>query len=494
MNYSFLFDKDDQRHYAILRSILQRATVALDKRTLSEQWDLTAYQINKAFEMINLDLKALDPPVPAYLDESTRGFWRANNITTYTLQQLALTYLHRASAFLVLEYHFFYSNQMTRREYIKRQSISTPAFYSVAAKLNTDLEAAGFFTPTGSVTDPEFTTRLSLFELYYTMYAGVAPAFPELDALVDRLFTAIGPLLGTLKPTQTTKLRLFMKLWLLRVQNSETFQAPLLDPTLVTPTGQTLQRACGAVLASTIPVSATELDYLYLFLIAQGYLPLPDAPCLAAAFPQATTLTDSLMAALSEQGGLFATQALDQTELRETLYHLHLQFTTFFIEPTTFIDPEAVTFFRELYPGFDIVLVQFIQTIGHTTALPLTTTMATNLYFSYMFALISAIPPQMMNDQVYVCVDFSQGPLYTDYIITTLNAFTQAHLVIQTTATAKTDIYISDFRATGVRAAQVIWQNPPTPNDWSQLADMILMIRQAKTSRLFKKEGAPHDA
>ncbi|WP_175265186.1 hypothetical protein [Lacticaseibacillus nasuensis] len=58
--------------------------------------------------------------------------------------------------------------------------------------------------------------------------------------------------------------------------------------------------------------------------------------------------------------------------------------------------------------------------------------------------------------------------------------------MVEDNVSTETDIYISDYHSDLVDAPQVIWQNPPTPTDWSDLADMILTTKHDKTLQLVK--------
>lgn len=101
-----------------------------------------------------------------------------------------------------------------------------------------------------------------------------------------------------------------------------------------------------------------------------------------------------------------------------------------------------------------------------------------------MFAFINHIPTESLRDQVHICVDFSQGTLYTQYVISTLATFNNAHIVIEQKLSQDTDIYLSDIYSQTVNQPQIIWQNPPTPTDWSVLGDIIVKTKKEKSSNL----------
>lgn len=141
-------------------------------------------------------------------------------------------------------------------------------------------------------------------------------------------------------------------------------------------------------------------------------------------------------------------------------------------------------FFQQTYPLFDLIVTSFISKLATSPQRPLTQNDQNNLYFSYMFAMINSVQLDDTADQVYVCVDFSQGKLYTDYIIKTLQAFSNARIIIEPRLSAKTDIYLSDFYSTHIKQQQIIWQNPPTAVDWTELADTIVIIKKQKIAAI----------
>lgn len=241
-------------------------------------------------------------------------------------------------------------------------------------------------------------------------------------------------------------------------------------------------------LASQLILPEDEFNYLYSFLIAQNYLGLDRLRQLSENIPAVAELGTQFTDELKQTNVLLDTKLINSRELTESLLQIHFQFATFYIEPTTFISPDQVQFFADLYPAFDAAISHSITKLQRREDLHLTQKMAVNLYFSYMFALINAVPTQFMRDQVHICVDFSQGTLYTKYVIQSLDAFNHAHIIIDPHITDETDIYISDFHSRKVTIEQVIWQDPPTPVDWSALADLILTTKRNKLPQLFPNQ------
>ncbi|HAP4981479.1 TPA: M protein trans-acting positive regulator, partial [Enterococcus faecalis OG1RF] len=104
-----------------------------------------------------------------------------------------------------------------------------------------------------------------------------------------------------------------------------------------------------------------------------------------------------------------------------------------------------------------------------------------------IFLLIHYLPLNVVERPIHVCVDFSQGTNYTEYIIKQVEGFETLNLVVERQLTAKTDIFISDYLLDNLIRKQIIWKNPPTPTDWKFFGDTVVSIK--KSSLLTDKEG-----
>lgn len=338
--------------------------------------------------------------------------------------------------------------------------------------------------------DDEFTTRLHLFQLYYTVYNTVEVPFADLTNLVDRLIEVISTILPKqLKPTQLTKLSIFLRVWLLRMNNHHILENVIFDSLNPDQSGKELYSLIDDILVKGIKFNEAEFNYLYAFLLTQGFLGESLQSGAATSLPTVVQLSNQFIHNILHQNILVQTSLINSDALWQRILNIHLQFMTFFIEPTTFINPNQINFFSELYPAFDISIHQTIDELKQRRDLKIDQHMSVNLYFSYMFALINSIPPELMKDQVHICVDFSQGTLYTDYVIASLQSFSHANIILDVLVTNKTDIYISDFHSPQVHKQQVVWQDPPTSLDWTKLADIILSVKKRKLSGVIPKES-----
>lgn len=487
MYYDFMLNSGDSACLSILMLLAKEPSHKAKRESISEKLGLTNYHLNKYLVIMNEDLATVSENEPSFIDETTKGTFVGHNITTFINQKIYLLYLRRSNLFPTFEFRAFYDQRDIKISVYAREHFQTEStFYKNDRKLKKELDDHDYYLIAGVNQDPEFISRLRLFQFYYTTFTGIEKPLPQLNPVSDELCARLEGLFpDELNPTQVVKLETLLKVWILRQQNQRFIQSELLDENLRDGTYQMVYNVLQEVLKDRLRLNTAEVDYIFSFLLTQGFLGLNDVQYVEHNFPTATTISKKFVEMVLAKEVLTENTDIRSTGLYNQLLSVNLQFTTFYVEPTTFISSEQVSFFRDLYPTFDLIIRDFLGVLKHMISFDLSERMIVNLYFSYMFCLINTIPTTNMKDRVFICVDFSEGQLYTNYVIKSLKAFNHAHIVIQKNITDDTDIYISDFHSMEVSAPQVIWLDPPTSQDWSELADLILEIKHRRLGQMF---------
>lgn len=483
MDYTLFFEKNDQLSFSILGLFVSApdAIVTLDQ--IDARHELSTYKINQILLGLNNDLEAIDPSGNTSIKFLNRGVLRGYNINNTVIHEMRLRYLERSILFATFFYNFFESQKVSKTTFMKSHFISKTKFYATLVELNNLLESQGFYQSPSVIDDPEYVIRLHLFEFFYTVYNGIGTPFAEETTPIKNLVVALqDEFKMTLTPVQRNKIEVFLKIWITRLQVKSYLAADALmgiQPSHEQQLG--LQNfAVRAQKQFNVDIPTIELQYLYTFLITQ--LLIDDAAVVfnEQQFPQATQLTDQLMAKLRDSGQMIDLKRLDLAPLRRAIMAIHYRFFTFYVEPTMFISENEFGTFDEAYPLYHQIIQSFIDELKTQPKKPLSACEARNLYFDYMFAFINYIPQSFLNAKVYICVDFSQGPLYSRYITQTLKSLQNANIVIETNLSPRTDIYLSDFHSKYISQVQTIWQNPPTVRDWRELEESITQIKRRK--------------
>lgn len=487
MYFDFLLDKNDSTCLSILSELAQEPTHSLGRQTLIDQFGLSSFRLNNYFETINADLASIsDGEPPRYLEEAVKGIFRAHNVNTLTIQKMTLLYFKRSMKFSVFEYYFLFDQLLTTKQYQANHYLTPTVFYRMSNQLKKDCETLNFYSVADINQEREFIIRLRLFQLYYTVYSGIESFHPEFDSQEDQILALFEKyLVNQPQATQQIKLGVLIKIWLMRLNNKHQMKQVTLGDDVRDATYQALQRDLQALLGDQFDVDNAEMDYLYSFLITQGFVRDISDDYIEANFPKATKISRDFIAFFKTKNFIDQTTNIKSTGLYHCLLRVNLQFTLFYVEPTTFIDAKKAKFFRHLYPTFDFVIRAFLQQLKQESVYDLSDRQIINLYFSYMFSLINKVPARLVSDKVAICVDFSEGTLYSEYVMRSLAAFNHAHIIVQPYVDENTDIYISDFYSDKFNVAKVIWTDPPTAQDWSDLADLILRCKQARLARLY---------
>ncbi len=94
----------------------------------------------------------------------------------------------------------------------------------------------------------------------------------------------------------------------------------------------------------------------------------------------------------------------------------------FDFEMTSFTSKKQLQFFFETYPIFSTAIQKVIQE-NKRYFLGKDERFMIRLFYDYLFLLVGICPVSYFEAPIHVCIDFSQGSAYTDYIISQVKGF-----------------------------------------------------------------------
>ncbi|HGF7585534.1 MULTISPECIES: helix-turn-helix domain-containing protein [Enterococcus] len=222
-----------------------------------------------------------------------------------------------------------------------------------------------------------------------------------------------------------------------------------------------------------------EISYIMLFLITEEEFELDGAFGLAEAHfhdihmisqKMSVELIDQLPFSIeiSEEERLYI-----RKELRMGMMHVNRKNWIFDFEMTSFTSKKQLQFFFETYPIFSTAIQKVIQE-NKRYLLGKDERFMIRLFYDYLFLLVGICPVSYFEAPIHVCIDFSQGSAYTDYIISQVKGFKNYNIVIESRITSRTNIYLSDCLLEKFNKEQIIWKNPSTPDDWEYFGNTII--------------------
>lgn len=328
--------------------------------------------------------------------------------------------------------------------------------------------------------------RLFSLGVLYFFYNDIRFPFPEIEHIV-RIFVDKLSMLFQIKMTRTmrTKLELYIAVCFIRIKSKSYMKDTLLEESAILRNQEALF-VLSNWLKKEFPVEQSfieiEAQNILQFLLVEEYIKRDQLILDFVQNSNQQELTETFLDILKEESLIDFSQFSPQEEsdLFNELNRIHLKMGSFFIESTTFIEPEQVKFFEESYPVYTRVILSFFKKVPTINGLELDEKIRVNLFYNYMFVLINIIPRELISDKVYICVDFLQGTMYSDYISSSLKYFSNLNIEIEHNVSMNTDIYLSDFLSDKLNCYQVIWKSPPIGLDWQHLGDLIVKVKGEK--------------
>lgn len=484
MDYTLFFEKNDQISFALLQSFARSGRYIITQEEILRNLNVSEYKLSQVIINLNNDLTQLASPVgKASITSLDNRLYRGNNITTTLIHQVRLMYLERSSLFALFAYNLLAANKESKITFRKKNYISKTKFYAGQSEIQDILTHSNFYKSHSLIKSTEYMTRLKVFEFFYTVFNGIASPFPEMDVKVNNLIINIQSQFNfVIKPVQKIKLEIFMKIWLLRFINDCVIEESIIPEENISTETQHHLKSIGISINKSfnIELPKNELIYLYAFLVVQQYLPGVQEVFDRSHFPLPYQMTDNLIKIIYSKKELIKVEELDIKKISDSLNAINLRFFTFYVEPTSFICFKKIEYFKKNYPVFHMIADQFIQSLKLNKTLNLDQRELSSLYTDYIYTLCASISQALIYEKVHICVDFSEGPLYTDYIFDLLQTYNTGNLVLTRHLSAQTDIYLSDFYTSSVKQQQLVWRNPPQTQDWVLLENLVNNVRKKK--------------
>ncbi|MGM0123728.1 hypothetical protein IGI37_001102 [Enterococcus sp. AZ194] len=177
-------------------------------------------------------------------------------------------------------------------------------------------------------------------------------------------------------------------------------------------------------------------------------------------------------------------KTLFSDEIKQKLALLISNWFIFTSEATSFIDEFQINYFSEMYPAFHAIAFDFVDTTcRHLQNRQVSNTQLVKYYYDLIFMLIETVPITEIEQPIKVCIDFSHGESYNSFIEKNILFYKDLNIEVQRYNDMNTDLYLTDNFQSTLRAKQIVWRDPPTPNDWSYFADVVLELKRDKLEK-----------
>lgn len=476
-----LLSEDARYKLAILNTfeIKKNQTISIDY--FCELLGISKFKIQKYIEELNIECVTEQSFSDFIVIE--RGDLICFDITMEQIREQRLTYLLESPTFKL--FHEILCNPTTIEKFSKKYFLSLSKAYGIKKDLNKFLKKWKCTLKKDHIEGDELVIRNLFFEVYYYFYNGISFPFSEevfsaTNQLYRNLVTAFNL---SIPPTQRVKLEIFLAIQWLRIKNNHWIEKPYVEVPIESLTK--LQSITSVYREEPDIMTTGEQAYVFLFLSTQDIVKVPILYVDDEINTKVKQLTTAFIMEMKthlnlENRPLIKNEQEIYQHLERQLQQIHARFFSFKFTSSTFISENQIQFFEEGHPKFHQMITAFIQDLDRKAILILSENEKVKLYYDYMFAMAMLLPNHYIENEIYVCVDFSHGPTYSSYIAQTIQSFKNFNIVVEQKIRANTDLYISDFLIKKLNCPQIIWKNPPTASDWEDFGNKIIEIKGEK--------------
>lgn len=404
-------------------------------------------------------------------------------ITKKDIHILRLSYLERAGAFLI--YKEALSKTQSIEEFADKHFMSLSAAYSRNKQLRSFLEPLGIKIKNGRLKGAEETIRRVTFDLFYQFYNGIKDLFDKKSVEIKKIFNKICESLHVyLSPTQEIKVFIFIGIQYLRVKN-KSFLSDNSHVKLKISVNNFdwVERYFKKKYPSLKEIYlSNELIFLKRYLTLQNILEYEESLWYASDSKDALQMTERFIKGLKRRlKEILLVSVEKQTEYFEKLEKEIMVINTCLIagysNTDTFSSKAQMKFFEETYPIYHNYINKYFEEEPYLENDKQISINKVTMYYDYLFAINACIPSEVIDNAIYVCVDFSRGKNYSKYIGNSIDSFKDLNIIVEEKISSRTNLYMSDFVVSKIQHDQLIWRNPPTNKDWEHFGDMIVKLK-----------------
>ncbi|KAF1296735.1 hypothetical protein BAU15_08800 [Enterococcus sp. JM4C] len=447
---------------------------------IDELLGLSRFKVKKYLDILANDLAAVSSI--ARIEVAENGQLVTSNFTNLLVKKVRLYLLKRSIKFRY--YMDVLLGDMTFESFCSVNYISRSTMYEIRKTINHTLQKKNIKIQNNQLKGSEEDIRNFTFSFIYSAFNGLESPFQkivvkELGELMSRLVLIYDLSLST---SEKDQLAIFLGILYLRRNQKVYFSEKLVE--IANDSELSLNRNAFPTFIKRWTDQRIQQEYTYLnvFLFCKTELAISKTTQKAIqsliGFEQLQEFAKHFTKRIVEDRAqvdeeLETIFCQEITKIMVKLLYLEIDFDSFY-------STQQLLFFKESYPSINYMVEREIAYLKRKLTFPSEKTQ--RLYYELIFLVINKMPLEILEKEIYICVDFAQGRNYTGVISKQILGFKNLSLRIESTISTKTQLYVSDAPIVSHSIEQIIWKNPPTPIDWREFGDKLIEIKKGKKS------------
>ncbi|HGC5945330.1 TPA: helix-turn-helix domain-containing protein [Enterococcus faecalis] len=468
-----IFSNDDYSKLQVFSYIENSNQERISIKEIQEQFDMTYFKATKIMNSLILDFNDINFGSYFKLEKkSNKYMFKKNGLDS--INRLLWKYGRESQIFRVLDYSIKYPSK-TMDDYSFDYFISLSTAYKARKRLIVYLEERHANIFSDNYNEENF--RYLVTQLYTSIFKFYEYPFSK------KLFSSVNEVISQLENEKITihtegferlQLVFYLSISMLRIMNSSKHKQLSHVESILADSGKIEQ-----VVSKLFSKLTYNLD-----------ITLNDIRMIINYFKVSNILNDELMEGLNNKYSLLIELGIHRFFLnsifKEYKNTLEIPIKKLFLKSIffkdVFFDKQFYTQLRILKESYRDIYESIIKNLEKKELVDILGDQSKNKSFilEFIFCIINNIDLKKVTVTVTVTVNFSVGSEYNRYIMTIIENLPFANLQVNDKYTEETDIYLSDIIIDNVTSAFVIWNNPPTANDWKLFGNLISKIKDDK--------------
>lgn len=474
MQANDLLMDDDRYKWYLLQYLELNKNAYCSIEQLGDILEISRYKLEKYLQELQAELQANYNEASIELLET--GEIEVHQLTHAIVKKMRVFLIERSLTYQI--FHRYVTNETSLDKQIEELHVSRSSTYRLYKRMKEQLVDEGFQIKKNQLVGNEMSIRSFLFGLYYEMFNGLTSPFEKLIQQQSKeVLRYLEHFLNlSLPKTKEHKLLFFLSISMIRLEKNHAIDEALIDYE-ENETTEYLAKWLEGHFTLTPKEIKREIAALLLFcqmmeIDLQQELTFNQR----AEEQQAKELVVEFLHYLVDHSSFELSQLTEDEALTEGLLRINRKWLIYHFRETTFVTKIQRRYFQEINPKLDEIIQDFIEKIAQRDLFH-SDQERNKLYYDYLFFLMTKISVDELEAPVYICIDFSHGHSYNEYIQMMLTSLQSMNICYEKKLSTKTQIYLSDFLIDMLPCHQIIWKRPPTPEDWAEFGHLLLTVK-----------------
>ena len=474
MQANDLLMDDDRYKWYLLQYLELNKNAYCSIEQLGDILEISRYKLEKYLQELQAELEENHSDATIELLET--GEIEVHRLTHAIVKKMRLFLVKRSLTYQI--FHRYVTSETSLDKQIEELHVSRSSTYRLYKRLKEQLTDEGFQLKKNQLIGNEFSIRSFLFGLYYEIFNGLTSPFDEeIQKQAKEIFRYLEHYLNlSLPKTKEHKFLFYMSVALIRLKKGHGIADNYIDYQENAAT-EYLSKWLDNHFTLTQVEKRREIAALLLFCQMMEVDLQQELQFIKQdENQQAEVLVEEFLQYLANHSRFELARLKEDRSLVAGLLRINRKWLIYHFRETTFVTKIQRRYFQEINPKLDELIQDFIERIGQQ-GLFHSEQERNKLYYDYLFFLITKISVEELEDPVYICIDFSHGSSYNEYIQTMLRSLQSMNICYEEKLSTKTQIYLSDFLIDTLPCHQMIWKRPPTPEDWAEFGHLLLTVK-----------------